>query len=79
MPDVRVRNLDDWVVSELKDRAKRHGNSLDKELRALLTEEAMRPRQQAAARAAEIRDAIKKESGTLSDSGRYIREERDRT
>jgi plasmid stability protein len=78
MPDVRVRNLDEWVISELKDRARRHGNSLDKELRTLLTDEATRPRREVAERAAEIREAIRAEGGTLSDSTRYIREERDR-
>jgi plasmid stability protein len=77
MPDVRVRNLDDWVVSEFKDRAKRHGNSLDRELRALLTEEAGRPRREAAARCAKLREAIRAEVGTLSDSTRFIREARD--
>ena len=77
MPSVRIRNLDERVISQLKDRAKRHGNTLEAELRALLTDEAMRPRREAAERAARIRDAIRAESGTLSDTTRYIREQRD--
>lgn len=77
MTSVRVRNLDDRVVSELKYRAKRHGNTLEAELRALLTEEAFRPRREAAKRAKEVREAIRAEVGMLSDSTRYIREARD--
>ncbi len=31
MADLRVRNLEDWVVAELRARAKRHGKSLEGE------------------------------------------------
>ena len=77
MTSVRIRNLDERVVTELKYRAKRHGNSLENELRALLTDEAFRPRREAAERAFRIREAIRAEAGTLSDSTRFIREARD--
>jgi len=77
MPSVRIRNLDERVVSELKNRAKRHGNTLEEELRGLLTDEANRPRREAAKRAAEIRESIRAKVGTLSDSTPYIREERE--
>lgn len=77
MPSVRIRDLDERVVAELKDRAKRHGTTLENELRALLTKEAFRPRREAAERAARIREAIRAEVGTLSDSTRFIREARD--
>ena len=77
MADVRVRNLDDDVVAQLKDRARMHGNSLEGELRELLTEVALQPRREMAARAAELRAAIRAESGVLTDSAVIIREERD--
>lgn len=77
MTSVRVRNLDDRVVAELKYRAKQNGNTLESELRALLTEEAFRPRREAAKRAKEVREAIRAKVGTLSDSMPYIREWRD--
>lgn len=77
MTSVRIRNLDERVVTELKYRAKRHGNTLENELRALLTDEAFRPRREAAERASRIREAIRAEVGTLSDSTRFIREARD--
>lgn len=78
MGDVRVRNLDDNVVAELKDRAKRHGRSLESELRELLTKEAYRPRRELAARTKEMRDELRQQYGELSDSTPGIREERDR-
>lgn len=77
MTSVRIRNLDERVVTELKYRAKRHGNTLENELRALLTEEAFRPRREAAKRAKEVREAIRAKVGTLSDSTPLIREWRD--
>ena len=77
MTSVRIRNLDDRVVTELKYRAKRHGNTLENELRALLTEEAFRPRREAAKRAEEVCEAIRAKVGTLSDSTPLIREWRD--
>ena len=78
MADVRVRNLDDDVVAQLKDRAKMHGNSLEGELREVLTEVAMQPRQEMAAQTARLRASIREESGMLTDSAPFIREERDR-
>ena len=77
MTSVRIRNLDERVVAELKYRAKRHGNSLENELRALLTDEAFRPRREAAQRAKAVREAIRAKVGTLSDSTPLIREWRD--
>ncbi|HVX09883.1 MAG TPA: hypothetical protein VHC22_01660 [Pirellulales bacterium] len=77
MPSVRIRDLDERVIAELKDRAKRHGNTLENELRALLTDEAFRPRREAAKRAKEVREAIRAKVGTLSDSTPLIREWRE--
>ncbi len=78
MGDVRVRNLDDNVVAEFKDRAKRHGRSLEAELREVLTAEAFRLRRELAERARQLRDELRAECGELPDSTPFIREERDR-
>jgi len=77
MSELRVRNMDDWIVSELRARAKSHGRSLEAELRELLRAEAVRPRREAAERARALRDAIAQEHGLLPDSAALIREERD--
>ncbi len=78
MTDVRVRNLDDDVVAQLKERARMNGRSLENEVRAALTELALRPRREMAERAAQLRAAIEAESGLLASSAPFIREERDR-
>jgi plasmid stability protein len=69
--------MDDWVIAELKARAKAHGRSLEAELRDGLRELALRPRREMAARAARLREAIGQEAGLLPDSAAAIREDRD--
>ena len=78
MTDVRVRNLDDNVVAQLKDRARMNGRSLENEIREALTELATRSRREIVERTAQLRASIKAESGVLTDSAPFIREERDR-
>lgn len=77
MTDVRVRNLDDKVVGELRDRARQHGRSLEAELRHLLTDEAFRPRREIAERLDQFRTSLRAELGTLPDSTPGIRAWRD--
>lgn len=77
MPELRVRNMEDWVIAELKAQARAHGHSLEAELRDRLRELALRPRQEMADRAARLREAIAKEHGLLPDSAAAIREDRD--
>jgi plasmid stability protein len=77
MPELRVRNIDDWVIAELKAQAKAHGHSLEAELRDRLRELALRPRQAMADRASLLRDAIAQENGLLPDSATAIRKDRE--
>jgi plasmid stability protein len=77
MSELRVRKMDDWVIAELKAQARAHGHTLEAELRDRLRELALRPRQEMAARAAQLRDAIAQEHGLLPDSAEAIREDRD--
>ena len=77
MPELRVRNMEEWVIAELKAQAKAHGHSLEAELRDQLREIALRPRREMAERAARLRNAIAQEHGLLLDSAAAIREERD--
>lgn len=78
MGEIRVRDLPDNVVGLLKDRARRHGQSLVSEVRELLTEEAMRPLRETCDRLDRLREQIREESGELPDSTASIRAERDR-
>ncbi|HEY7326454.1 MAG TPA: hypothetical protein VH592_02365 [Gemmataceae bacterium] len=77
MPELRVGNMDEWVIAELKAQAKAHGHSLEAELREQLREIALRPRREMAERAARLRNAIAQEHGLLPDSAAAIREDRD--
>ena len=36
MAQIHVRNLDDWIVSSFRERAKRHGRSLEAEFKVLV-------------------------------------------
>lgn len=78
MAEVRVRNLDDWVVTELRARAKRHGNSLEGELRQVLKQEALRQKREAVAELKALRGELHEKYGLMSDSTAGIREDRDR-
>jgi plasmid stability protein len=77
MGELRVRNVDEWVVSELRAMAKGNGRSLEAELRDLLKAAAFRPRVAAAERARQLREAIGREHGVLPDSAPGIRADRD--
>lgn len=77
MKDVRVRNLPDEIVQALRLRASRNGQSLEGELRTLLTEEALRPKRELLALLKQSQDEQQKAHGVLADSTPYIRAMRD--
>ncbi len=77
MPQLRVRNLDEWVCQALKDRARRNGHSLEAELRDLLRAEALRPKQELAAELHRLHDEQLSKYGVLTDSTPDIRADRD--
>jgi plasmid stability protein len=78
MGDIRVRKLDEWVVTWFRAQAKQHGRSLESEFREMLTD-AVRQRKKEIA--AELRADLKEledKHGLFSDSTKLIREERER-
>jgi plasmid stability protein len=77
MGELRVRNVDEAVVLEFKERARRHGTSLEAELRSALTEEATRPRREWSEQLASMRESIRSQYGTMPDSAAFIRADRD--
>lgn len=78
MGELRVRNVDEYVVGEFRERASRNGRSVEGELRELLTAEAVRPRLEIAGDLERLSAMIRAECGEPLDSTRLIREERDR-
>jgi len=77
MADVKIRRVPDWVVAAHKSKAERAGRSLEEELRALLTDAAMRPQQDCIARMSAFRDRLRSQYGSLSSSTPHMREDRE--
>jgi plasmid stability protein len=75
--ELRIRNIDDWVVATFRSRARRRGHSLTDELKDALREAALLPKRQMAAEHKELLDRLKKKYGTFSDSAQLIRDMRD--
>lgn len=78
MTDLRIRNMNDEALAELRARAKRDGVTLEALSRELLVEGAFRPRRALAAELAKFQEALREQYGILPDSTPGIREERDR-
>ena len=76
MAQVLIRNVDDIAIERLKARAARKKTSLERELRAIITEAARDDRPEVRRRAAEMRRVLA--GRKHSDSTRLIREDRDR-
>lgn len=77
MAEVRVRNIDDWVVSWFRAQAKQHGSSLEGELRRVLTETVLAKKKALSNEMRSQLDVLRKKYGTFSDSAIGIREDRD--
>lgn len=73
MAEIRVRNLDDWVVSRMKSRAKHNGRSLEAELREMLTQSVQNERKELIESSRKLREKIRKECGVLPESADFIR------
>ena len=77
MSELRIRNVDEWVVESLRQRARSSGQSLEGALRELLRQEAMRPKLEMANELRRMREELRTKYGTFSDSTALIREDRD--
>ena len=76
MGQVIVRNLDDHVIAALKTKAELHGQSLEQELRAILSQAAVPNVQERVTLANRSRALTPKRRQT--NSTKLIREDRDR-
>ena len=77
MTEVRVRNVDDWIVESIRTRARSQGRSLEAEVRDVLLKEALRPKEELAAELRRMRGELRDKYGAFSDSAALIREDRD--
>ena len=77
MAQVLVRDLDAKVVARLKERARQHGCSLQKETKAILEDAARQGSlEEARDAAARVRQSLA--GRTFSDSAELVREDRER-
>ena len=77
MAEVRVRNLEEWVVEEFRKRAQRHGRSMEAELREVLSTEAASRKKKILEEMRALREETFKKYGLMSDSAELIRQDRD--
>ncbi len=78
MTEVRVRDVDDWIVTTLRQQAKAQGQTLEASVRELLRNEAMRRKQARVEELRAMQEELRQKYGTFSDSAALIREERER-
>lgn len=77
MTELRIRNVDEWVVESLRLRARSKGQSLEGALREWLSQEALRPKLELANDLRQMREQLRKKYGSFSDSTALIRKDRD--
>jgi plasmid stability protein len=78
MTEVRIRKLADRVTSFLKSQAKLHGQSLEQELRDVLTETVRSRKQHIADEPLSDLQVLEQKHGFFTDGTKGIREERDK-
>jgi plasmid stability protein len=76
--DLRIRNIDDWVLDVHRQQAKLQGKTLENAAREILTAAALARKQQIAAEHRAALQELQNKYGVFSDSAALIREERDR-
>ena len=77
MPELRIRNIDEWIVETFKSLARINGRSMEAEIKNVLMRQALGSRQQLGNELAALSGEIQQKYGLLSDSARLIREDRD--
>jgi plasmid stability protein len=77
MSEIRVRKIEDWVVTWFRAQAKQHGRSLEGELRETLTATAAERKKAIAIEMRADLQELEAKYGQFSDSAKIIREMRD--
>lgn len=78
MKDLLIRDVPDDVVARLKERARRHGRSLQQELLQIVTDSAYSSLEDYVAEVREQRARYRARRGPFADSAELLREDRDR-
>jgi len=78
MANLLIRDIPDNVVEELKQMAKSHNRTLQKELKGILLDIARYPFRDIVQRAAAIRQKLHGTDRSFTDSAELLREDRNR-
>jgi plasmid stability protein len=78
MTEVRIRNVEEWVVEFHRQQAKRDGRTLEGELRDLLKKAALERKQAVAEEIRADLEEMRTKYGVFPSSTAAIREERER-
>lgn len=78
MTEVRIRNVEEWVVEWHRQQAKRDGQTLESELREVLTQAAIARKRSIAEEMRADLDRLRQKYGVFPDSAAAIRDERER-
>jgi plasmid stability protein len=78
MTDLRIRDVDDWVLDIHRRQAKKQGSTLENEARQILTTAALAKKQALAQELRAMQEELRQKYGTFIDSTLLIREERER-
>lgn len=76
--EIRIRNVDEWIVEFHRKQAKNNNISLEKQIRNMLAESALANRRARAKQMRKDLEQMREKYGTLPDSTAYIRAERNR-
>ncbi|HEX3152688.1 MAG TPA: hypothetical protein VHR66_31740 [Gemmataceae bacterium] len=77
MAELRIRDLDGWIVETFRALAKRKGHSMEAEIKDVLRSQAMGPREALARELLGMNDELKTKYGLLPDSTDLIRKDRE--
>ncbi len=78
MKELRIRNVDDWVVEWHRTNARQGGKTLEGELRQILTDAALASKRALADELRADLDEFRAQGRVFSDSATLVREDRDR-
>ena len=76
MAQIKIRELDDWIVGVLRDKALAEGHSLEQHLRDVLKDVALDAQMRFAEEQAKFLVEFEEEFGVLPDSTEGIRQDR---
>jgi plasmid stability protein len=75
--ELRIRNVEDWIVETFRTMAKQNGRSMEAEIKELLRKSALHPREELAKELKAMNRELQEKYGLFSDSANLIREDRD--